>query len=51
AKGAELDFMIETRGPEHVDEVVEQLELADFKVRVLDSPGGKATPNTKRPSS
>ncbi|MCP5084648.1 MAG: threonine ammonia-lyase [Alphaproteobacteria bacterium] len=51
AKGAELDFMIETRGPDHVDEVVEALEAADFNVRVLDSPGGKATPNTKRPPS
>ena len=51
AKGAELDFMIETRGPDHVAEVVECLEAAEFRVRVLDSPGGKATPNTKRPAS
>lgn len=51
AKGAELDFMIETRGPDHVDEVVEQLETAGFNVRVLDAPGGKANPNTKRPTS
>ncbi|MEM8646677.1 MAG: threonine ammonia-lyase [Pseudomonadota bacterium] len=51
AKGAELDFMVETRGPDHVSMLVEKLEAADFRVRVLDSPGGQATPNTKRPSS
>ena len=43
--------MIETRGPDHVSEVVEKLEDAGFRVRVLDSPGGQATPNTKRPAS
>lgn len=42
AKGAELDFMIETRDSSHVDEVTEKLEQTGFKVVVLDAPGGKA---------
>ncbi len=47
AKGAELDFMIETRGPQHVEEVVTDLETAGYRVSVLDAPGGKASASSK----
>ncbi|MGI9373660.1 MAG: threonine ammonia-lyase [Hyphomicrobiales bacterium] len=42
AKGAELEFMLETRDAGHVEEVADRLEAAGFKVVVLDAPGGKA---------
>ena len=42
AKGAELEFMLETRDAGHVDDVAKALEAAGFKVTVLDAPGGKA---------
>ena len=42
AKGAELEFMIETRDAAHVDDVTNALEARRFKVSVLDAPGGKA---------
>jgi threonine dehydratase len=41
AKGAELEFMIETRDADHVGEVTDALERLGFKVSVLDAPGGK----------
>ncbi|MGI9483871.1 MAG: threonine ammonia-lyase [Hyphomicrobiales bacterium] len=42
AKGAELEFMLETRDGGHVEEVAQELEAAGFKTVVLDAPGGKA---------
>lgn len=36
AKLAKIDAVIETRGPDHVDEIIASLRAADFQVRQLD---------------
>ena len=36
AKLAKIDAVIETRGPDHVDEIIADLRNADFKVQQLD---------------
>ena len=36
AKLAKIDAVIETRGPEHVQEIIEDLREANFQVRTLD---------------
>ena len=37
AKLAKIDAVIETRGPDHVDEIIEALRFAHFQVRQLDN--------------
>jgi threonine dehydratase len=41
AKGAELEFMLETRDARHAEEIVSSMEAQGFTARVLDAPGGK----------
>ena len=37
AKLAKIDAVVETRGPDHVDEIIAALNKAKFKVRQLDN--------------
>lgn len=41
AKGAELDFMVETRDASHAEEIIARIEAEGFKVFRLDAPGGR----------
>jgi len=41
AKGAELDFMIETRDTQHAREIVAQIEGQGFRVHMFGTPGGR----------
>jgi threonine dehydratase len=41
AKGAELEFMLETRDARHAEEIVASMEAQGFTARVLDAPGGR----------
>jgi threonine dehydratase len=43
AKGAELEFMLETRDARHAEEIVASLEAQGFVTRTLDAPGGRET--------
>ena len=40
AKLAKIDAVIETRGPEHVDEIIADLRAANFLVRQMDDSSG-----------
>ena len=40
AKLAKIDAVIETRGPEHVDEIIADLRAANFTVNQLDDSTG-----------
>ena len=40
AKLAKIDAVIETRGPDHVDEIIADLRAANFLVRQLDDSSG-----------
>ena len=40
AKLAKIDAVIETRGPEHVDEIIADLRTANFLVRQMDDSSG-----------
>lgn len=44
AKGAELDFMVETRDAPHADELISSIEKQGFKVQRMDGPSGRETP-------
>ncbi len=39
AKGAELDFMVETRDAPHAEEIIARIEAEGFRVYHLDAPG------------
>jgi len=41
AKGAELDFMVETRDAHHAEEIITKIMAKGFKVNLLDAPGGR----------
>ncbi|MGI9413739.1 MAG: threonine ammonia-lyase [Hyphomicrobiales bacterium] len=41
AKGAELDFMVETRDAHHAEEIIAKIEAQGFRVSLLDAPGGR----------
>ena len=41
AKGAELDFMVETRDAHHAEEIIAKIETQGFRVSLLDAPGGR----------
>ena len=43
AKGAELDFMVETRDAPHAEEIIARIEAEGFRVHLLDAPGGRET--------
>ena len=43
AKGAELEFMVETRDMRHAEEIVATLEAQGYVIRTLDAPGGRET--------
>lgn len=43
AKGAELDFMVETRDAPHAEEIIARIEAEGFRVHHLDAPGGRTT--------
>ena len=43
AKGAELDFMVETRDAPHAEEIIARIEAEGFRVHHLDAPGGRST--------
>ncbi len=47
AKGAELDFMVETRGPAHVQEIVALLEADGFQVGVQKASAERAAKASK----
>ncbi|MEM7425074.1 MAG: threonine ammonia-lyase [Pseudomonadota bacterium] len=47
AKGAELDFMVETRGPSHVQEVVALLEADGYRVSVQKASAERAVQSSK----
>ena len=40
AKLAKIDAVIETRGPDHVDEIIADLRAANFLVRQMDDSSG-----------
>ena len=44
AKGAELNFMVETRDAHHADEIIAKIEAEGFTVNRLDGPGGRQEP-------
>lgn len=41
AKGAELDFMVETRDAHHAEDIISRIEADGFRVNLLDAPGGR----------
>ena len=43
AKGAELEFMLETRDARHAEEIVASLETQGYVTSILDAPGGRET--------
>lgn len=43
AKGAELDFMVETRDAPHAEEIIARIEAEGFRVHHLDAPGGRTS--------
>ncbi len=43
AKGAELDFMVETRDGRHAEEIVTRLKAEGYLVHMLDAPGGRTS--------
>ena len=43
AKGAELEFMLETRDARHAEEIVASLEMQGYVTSILDAPGGRET--------
>ena len=45
AKGAGLEFMIETRDFAHATEIVDRLNEAGYTVELLDAPGGRESPS------
>jgi threonine dehydratase len=47
AKGAELEFMLETRDARHAEEIVASMEAQGFTARVLDAPGGREIGGTR----
>ena len=47
AKGAELDFMVETRGAAHVREIVALLEADGYRVGVHESASERAAESSK----
>jgi hypothetical protein len=40
AKLAKIDAVIETRGPDHVTEIIDELRGANFQVRQMDDYSG-----------
>ena len=42
-KLAKIDAVIETRGPDHVDEIIASLRAANFQVRQLEDSAANAS--------